>query len=93
MKYQRLAATLALVVLSGCAASQTSAPSAPELSRADAVTEARRDAQLRFNFTPTGVIATRSGQFWLVDMRTADGARAHYAIAADGSIRERRLLP
>lgn len=93
MKYQRLTVSLALVLLSGCAASPLVAPAAPEITRADAVTEARRDAQARFNFQASDAIASRSGPFWLVDLRTADGARAHYAIATDGSIRERRLTP
>lgn len=95
MKYPRLVLTLAAVALSGCAGSTMTAPppEAPEISRATAVTQAREDAQRHFNFEASGAIASRSGRFWLVDLRTADGARAHYAISADGSIRERRISP
>ena len=54
---------------------------------------ARQDAAARFQMTalPTA-IASRAGRYWLVDLRAPDGGGLHYAIAADGTIRERRVV-
>ncbi|MFT3773956.1 MAG: hypothetical protein QM820_51970 [Minicystis sp.] len=97
MKYQAIVASLTLFVLSACAESSTASRAesagAAELSREAAVSEAQQDARSRFNLTAANVMASRSGRFWLIDLRTQDGARAHYAIGTDGSIRERRLYP
>jgi hypothetical protein len=96
MQYQRLILPLALLALSACATlSEAEEPgaAAPEITREAAVAEARRDAQTRYQFIADRASAMRSGRVWVVDLRTADGAIAHYAIAGDGSIRERSFTP
>jgi hypothetical protein len=96
MQYQRLILPLALLALSACATlSEAEEPiaAAPEISREAAVAQARSDAQARYNFITDRVTAMRNGRVWVVDLRTADGALAHYAIAGDGSIRERSFTP
>ncbi len=96
MKYPRFILPLALLALSGCAGLSTAEPGAavaPEITRDAAVAAARRDAQLRYDFVTAGVSASRGGGVWIIDLRTADGALAHYAISVDGSIRERRFTP
>lgn len=64
-----------------------------EVSRDAAVAMAKRDAADRFQMTalPT-VMASRQGRYWVIEMRSPDGAGLHYAIAGDGSIRERRVM-
>jgi hypothetical protein len=83
-----------LVTLAGCADQRPSqAPFATEISSADAVQAARRDAAYRFSLTDVSAVAvSRAGRYWVVDLRANDGAGLHYAISTDGSIRERRTL-
>jgi hypothetical protein len=92
-----LAPLLALALaLGGCAATpEAQGPEVRELRRADAIATAQRDATRRFgDGYSSRVEAQYSGGFWVVDLRTADGAGLHYAISArDGSIRERDMRP
>lgn len=86
-------ASAALSSLVGCAESTPPAASAPaEIGRDTAVTTARNDAAGRFRVDVSTVAVSRSGRYWLVDLRTADGGGLHYAIATDGTIRERRVM-
>jgi hypothetical protein len=97
MKHPILAAALAMLSLAACADPANTflpaqAPQA-ELSRDAAVATAKRDAADRFQMTalPT-VMASRQGRYWVIEMRSPDGAGLHYAIAGDGTIRERRVI-
>lgn len=96
MKHPSFAAVLsilALVTLCGCAESTPQAASAPvEIGRDAAVSTARNDAAGRFNVDVATVNVSRSGRYWVVDLRTRDGGGLHYAIASDGTIRERRVM-
>jgi hypothetical protein len=94
MKQYPFIAMLALA-LAGCAET-TSAPAEPtiqEIGRDAAVTAARRDAAHNFHLAePAGVIASRVGRYWVVELRTPEGGALRYAIAGDGMIRERRMI-
>lgn len=97
MKLHLLVALLfasAPTILSGCGEAPPPAAHAPaEISRAGAVDAARQDAAIRFRVVDVSAVAvSRSGRYWVVDLRTRDGAGLHYAIAGDGTIRERRVL-
>ncbi len=79
----------------GCVgdANQPAEAAPREISREVAVSTARRDAASTFNIVaPSGVMASRAGRYWVVDLRTPEGTGAHYAIADDGMIRERRMI-
>lgn len=101
MKQHLIASLLSLLVsttlagcLAGCADQRPAAePTAQEISSADAVSAARRDAANRFRLTEVSAVAVmRAGRYWVVDLRGRDGGGLHYAIATDGSIRERRMI-
>jgi hypothetical protein len=99
MKQHPFAASIVLsfALLAGCAEQQPAeAPvsiGTAEISRDVAVSTARQDAAARFALhTPASVFVSRSGRYWVVDLRTADGGALHYAIAGDGTIRERRMM-
>ena len=98
MKQHQLVAPLVAIALStlaaGCAESTPPAASAPiEIGRAAAVDTARADAAGRFRLGALSTVnVSRSGRYWLVDLRSRDGEGLHYAIATDGSIRERRVV-
>ena len=89
-----LVTVVTLVVAGGCADQKPAAePAAVEISSAEAVHAARRDAAYRFRLTDVSAVAvSRAGRYWVVDLRANDGAGIHYAIAHDGSIRERRTM-
>ena len=95
MKQHLIAAAASLLtatLLTGCA-EQTppTARLATEINSEAAVMTARRDAQSRFNLAePASVAVSRAGRYWVIDIRAASGGGVHYAIAADGTIRERR---
>lgn len=86
------ASLLAISLLAGCA--EQTRPTErfeTEINSEAAVMTARRDAQSRFNLAePASVAVSRAGRYWVVDIRAASGGGVHYAIAADGTIRERR---
>jgi hypothetical protein len=88
-------ACLAGLALVGCGSSapEPLLANAPvTISRDDAVSAARQDAASRFRGVDVSTVAvSRSGQYWVVDLRGKEGGGVHYAIAADGSIRERRV--
>jgi hypothetical protein len=65
----------------------------PDIGRDAALYATAIDAQTRFGIVGlTPVMASRTGDVWVVDMSSADGASVHYAIGAtDGSVRERRV--
>jgi hypothetical protein len=97
MKQHLLVASLAvsaLLPLAGCAAAPpAAAPEPADIGRAAAVDAARQDAAARFRVVDvTMVSASRSGRYWVVDLVGREGGAVHYAIASDGSIRERRVL-
>lgn len=97
MKQYPFAAALAVFAfssLAGCAESTPPAASAPaEIGRDTAVSTARSDAADRFRAVDVATVAVmRSGRYWVVDLRTRDGGGLHYAIASDGTIRERRVM-
>lgn len=86
------ASLVAISLLAGCAEQTRPAERIEtEISSQVAVTTARRDAQSRFNLAePASVAVSRAGRYWVVDIRAAGGGGVHYAIATDGTIRERR---
>lgn len=88
------ASLLAISLLAGCAEQLRPAERIDtEISSQVAVTTARRDALSRFNLAdPQSVAVSRAGRYWVVDLRTQGGSGVHYAIAADGTIRERRVM-
>ncbi|APR87517.1 hypothetical protein A7982_12866 [Minicystis rosea] len=97
MKPYLLAAALSMSLLSilpGCGEAPPPTANTPaEISRAGAVDAARQDAALRFRVVDVSAVAvSRSGRYWVVDLRTRDGGGVHYAIAGDGTIRERRMM-
>ena len=81
--------------LAGCGAEATSAGAAhaepAEVSRESAVNTARSDAATHFQVTSlASADAHRTGPYWVVDLRTANGVGLRYAISRqDGSIRQR----
>lgn len=91
------AAALASSAL-GCAATPSaSGPPpelvAPEITRTTAISVAQSDALLRFReLTFTDVAARRQGGFWVVELRSPTGSGLRYAIAGDGTIRERNVF-
>src|SRR5262245_36222766 len=99
-------AVLALVLsalfvsaLGGCASSSAQAgaraPSeARDVSRAGAIASARQDAVRSYgDGWVAAVDAQLRGSFWVVELRSANGAGLRYAISArDGSIRERNTF-
>jgi hypothetical protein len=38
------------------------------------------------------VTASHVGRYWVVELRTPEGGALRYAIAGDGTIRERRMM-
>lgn len=94
-QYPFFAAVLLTLSLAGCAETQ-SAPAEPairEIGREAAVNTARRDAAENFRLTePAGVVASRVGRYWVVELRTPEGGALRYAIGGDGMIRERRMM-
>jgi hypothetical protein len=88
------AAFLSFSMLAGCAEQKPAEGPAPlEISRDAAVTTARQDAAARFAMVaPASVFVSHSGRYWIVDLRSAEGSALRYAIAADGTIRERRMM-
>lgn len=93
-----LALALVTTVLSitGCAEPPRPAPAAQapaDIGRDRAVYMAAFDAQSSFGvYGPTPVFVNRTGEIWVVEMSSADGAQLHYAIGAfDGTVRERHI--
>jgi hypothetical protein len=93
-----LAAAL-LAGATGCS-SATPTPAAPDapaeaagapVTRDSAVLSARQDAYYRYGeVAGGGVDVQRSGGFWIIELRRAQGGGLRYAISAnDGSIRQR----
>jgi hypothetical protein len=84
--------------LAACADSPPAADPASvasrDISREDAITTARGDAAATYRMTDVSqVTAMRQGEFWVVDVRGADGPGVEYGIAAaDGAIRQRRTV-
>jgi hypothetical protein len=84
--------------LAGCAdsppAADAGAVASRGISREDAITTATGDATATYRMTDVShVTAMRQGEFWVVDVRGADGPGVEYGIAAaDGAIRERRTV-
>lgn len=81
--------------LLGCGAEATSVGAAhaepAEVSRESAVNTARSDAATHFQATSLALTeAHRTGPYWVIDLRTANGVGLRYAISRqDGSIRQR----
>lgn len=91
-----LSLPVALALGAGCAEAPPPARAVAqpaEIGRDNAVYAAAYDAQTRFgiqNLTP--VFVNRTGEVWVVELSSADGAQVHYAIGAfDGSVRERHV--
>jgi hypothetical protein len=67
---------------------------ARELSRADAIASARKDASRSYgDGWDTQVNAQYRGGFWVVELHATSGYTLRYAISArDGSIRQRSMV-
>lgn len=103
MKPSARPATLAFALVSavaslvGCAEPPRPEPAAlrapADIGRDRAVYMAAFDAQSSFGvYGPTPVFVNRTGEIWVVEMSSADGAQLHYAIGAfDGTVRERHI--
>jgi hypothetical protein len=96
MKHHLLFGAAVALVATACAGAPdtTRSPTndSPRLSRADAVSAAQRDAGQHFGFAAlSSQSVSRAGSYWVVELGAPDGSVARYAIADDGSIRERRM--
>ena len=82
----------------GCASTSSPADSpaemvAPEINRNTAISLARSDASFRFReLMVADVTARRTSGHWVVELRSPNGAGLRYAIAVDGTIRERNVF-
>jgi len=67
---------------------------APEITRDVAVSEARRDAAVRFRDLRVSFVNVQPvGKFWVIELRDPVGRGVRYGISRnDGSIRERTTL-
>ena len=100
MKYPSRASTLLVFLISiglaacggvdGNSAGATQAEPA-EVSRELAVNTARSDAATHFQAPSTAATGARqTGPYWVIELRTPNGAGLRYAISrVDGSIRQR----
>lgn len=93
-----LFAAALLAGAAGCATTSTPAEArgeavAPEINRNTAISLARSDASVRFReLLVADVTARRTSGYWVVELRSPTGSGLRYAIAVDGSIRERNVF-